>query len=45
MRTFSFVEGDERAMIKETEESKMKGGVAKTNVIINKPARRGSSAE
>jgi len=45
LRTFFFVEDDEQAMIRETEESKMERGVAKGGVIINKPARRGSSAE
>lgn len=42
LRTFEFVDGDEGAMIKETEASVMERGAVQDGLKINKPQERGN---
>ncbi|RMZ07944.1 hypothetical protein D0860_04891 [Hortaea werneckii] len=43
LRTFSFVEGDERAMIRETDESMLRRGAKEEVPRLNRPKERGKS--
>ncbi|KAK4548885.1 hypothetical protein LTR36_008658 [Oleoguttula mirabilis] len=44
LRTFTFVDGSEIAMIRETEASKMLKGTPEGDVLVNRPDRRGKSS-
>ena len=43
LRTFSFVEGDKRAMIRETDESMRRRGAKEEGPRLNRPKERGKS--